>query len=112
WGVPEKSLPPGSEVRFKEPTLWGLYKWPVIGVASLCVVETLLIAALLVQRASLRRAETRFRQVIEAAPNGMVMVARDGAIILANARVELLFGYSREEMLGQPVEILLPERFR
>ncbi|MFO0807629.1 MAG: PAS domain S-box protein [Gemmataceae bacterium] len=112
WGIGEASLPPGSIVRFKEASLWDLYKWPIVGVVSLCVVETLLISALVVQRTNRRWADQRFRQVVEAAPNGMVMVGRDGTIVLANAQMERLFGYRKEEMLGQPVEMLLPERYR
>src|SRR2546423_10593659 len=58
------------------------------------------------------RAEERFRQVIEAAPNGMVMIDKAGTITLVNAQIEKSFGYSREELLGQSIELLVPERFR
>ncbi|HEX8844894.1 MAG TPA: PAS domain S-box protein [Pyrinomonadaceae bacterium] len=58
------------------------------------------------------RAEKQFRQVIEGAPNGMVMVDRGGKIILVNTQIEKSFGYTRDELLGQPVELLVPERFR
>jgi PAS domain S-box-containing protein len=51
-------------------------------------------------------------QLIEAAPNGMVMVDKGGAILLVNAQIEKAFGYIREELLGQPIEVLIPERFR
>src|SRR5262249_53561843 len=57
-------------------------------------------------------AEERFRLVVEAAPNAIIMVGRDGKINLVNQQVEGLFGYAREELLGQPIEILVPERFR
>ncbi len=59
-----------------------------------------------------KRAEERFRQVIEHAPNGMVMVDQDGKIALVNAQIEKTFGYSRDELLGQSIEMLVPERFR
>lgn len=49
---------------------------------------------------------------VEASPSGMVMVNRDGIIILANGSAEKLFGYSREEMVGQTLDVLVPERFR
>lgn len=58
------------------------------------------------------RAEERFRQVIECAPNGMVMVDQTGKIALVNAEIEKSFGYSRDELLGQPIEILVPHSFR
>jgi PAS domain S-box-containing protein len=59
-----------------------------------------------------KRGEERLRLVVEAAPCGMVMVGPDGTIVVANAQVEPLFGYSPEELLGQSVEMLVPERFR
>ncbi len=57
-------------------------------------------------------AERRFRLVVEAAPNAMVMVNRAGEIVMVNAEAERVFGYPRAELLGQPVEMLVPERFR
>ena len=59
-----------------------------------------------------KQAEERFRQAVESAPNGMVMIDSAGKIVLVNAQTERLFGYHRDEMLGQPVEKLVPERFR
>jgi PAS domain S-box-containing protein len=57
-----------------------------------------------------KRAEARFRAAVESSPNGMVMIERSGKILLVNREVERLFGYSREELLGQPIEILVPSR--
>jgi PAS domain S-box-containing protein len=59
-----------------------------------------------------KRADTRFRLAVEAAPNGMVMVDPDGTIVLANSQVEKLFGYRAAELLGRRVEVLFPERQR
>ena len=56
--------------------------------------------------------ERRFRLVVEAAPNAMVMIDRAGKIVMVNTQAEQVFGYSRTELVGQPVEMLVPERFR
>ena len=59
-----------------------------------------------------RQAEERFRLVVEAFPNAMVMVDRNGTIALVNAQAEKVFGYEREELLGCSIEVLVAERFR
>ena len=59
-----------------------------------------------------KRAEERFRLVVESAPSGMVMIDREGRIDLVNAQAEEMFGYDRGELLGRPVELLVPDRFR
>jgi PAS domain S-box-containing protein len=57
-------------------------------------------------------AEKRFRALLEAAPDAMVIVDRSGVILLVNAQTESMFGYGRADLLGQPVELLVPPRFR
>ena len=56
--------------------------------------------------------ESKFGRLLEAAPDAMVIVDKSGRIVLANSRTKEIFGYSREELLGQPVEILIPEQYR
>jgi len=59
-----------------------------------------------------KRAEERFRLVVEASPSAMLMVNSEGLITLVNTQTETLFGYTRSELLEQPMEILVPERYR
>lgn len=54
----------------------------------------------------------RFRDLLEAAPDGIIEVERDGTIVLLNAAAERMFGYQREELLGQLIEVLVPESLR
>ena len=56
--------------------------------------------------------EDSFRRVVEWAPSAMVMIDRDGLMVLANAQAEQMFNYGRAELIGQSVEMLVPERFR
>jgi two-component system cell cycle sensor histidine kinase/response regulator CckA len=58
------------------------------------------------------RTDAEFRSLLDSALDAMVVVTGDGTIGLVNAKTETLFGYSREELLGEPVEKLVPERFR
>ncbi len=57
WGIPEDRLPPGSVIRFREPSAWERYRWYIVGGVTLCLVEALLIVGLLVHRRMRRRAE-------------------------------------------------------
>ena len=112
WGIATASLPAGSEVRYREPTLWDRYKWNLAGLMSLVGLQAVLIAGLLVQRSRRARAEQQFRQAVDAAPNGVLMVGGDGQIVLVNKQLERLFGYRSAELVGRKVEVLMPERYR
>lgn len=59
-----------------------------------------------------KRTEERLRLVVESTPNAILMVNAEGNIVLVNSQAEKYFGYRREELIGQAVEILVPERFR
>jgi two-component system sensor kinase FixL len=59
-----------------------------------------------------RRAASWFEQVLEAAPDAMILVGRGGEILVVNRQTERIFGYRRDELIGQSIETLVPVRFR
>ena len=81
----------------------------VLGVAVLTSAVDRRFSA---QRLQLDASERRYRGLLDAAPDAMVVVNREGKIVLVNAQAEKLFGYQREELLEQKIEMLVPERFR
>jgi two-component system sensor histidine kinase UhpB len=83
-----------------------------IGLNPVTTAGGIFVLAAIVDITERRRLEERFRQVVEAAPNAMVMVDRRGRIVLVNAQTEKLFGYDREQLFGKSIETLVPERFR
>ena len=97
--------------------LFGLRKsgdeFPVeIGLNPIHTAAGLRVLASVVDITERKRAEEQFRVAVEAAPHGMLMVDERGTILLVNAQIERQFGYSREELLGTSVEILVPESLR
>lgn len=83
-----------------------------IGLNPLMTGGSRFVLASVVDITERKRAEERLRTTIEAAPSGMIMVDHEGKIVLVNTQVERLFGYSREELLGQSIEILVPTNVR
>ncbi|MCZ4499813.1 MAG: histidine kinase [Marmoricola sp.] len=87
-------------------------EFPVeISLAPLRTGDDLLISAAVRDVTNKRREERLFRGLLEAAPDAMVIVDQRGRIVLVNAQVERRFGYERGELIGESVEILVPERF-
>ena len=82
---------------------------------ALTPIETddgLMIASAVREIGADRQTETYFRNLLESAPDALIIIDRDGAIEIVNNEVERMFCFSRTELLGQPIEMLLPERFR
>jgi PAS domain S-box-containing protein len=108
---------PGSRPMGAGRHLYGLRRdgteLPVeIGLNPIETPEGMFVLAAIVDITERRRQEERFRATVESAPTAMVMMDSTGVITLVNALTESVFGYSRDELLGQPVEILLPDRYR
>lgn len=74
--------------------------------------ESMGVAAIVRDLTERKHAEEQFRLVVELSPNGLLMVDEQGIIQLVNRQVDQLFGYERAELIGQPVEILVPQRMR
>ena len=84
-------------------------------VGIIAVLSLVFASEVTEHRRSVERVEQmaeRFGIAVESAPNAMVMVDRRGRIALVNSQAVKMFGYNREELTGQPVEMLIPERFR
>ena len=62
WGIQEANLPAGSQIDFREPSFWSQYRWIVIGIAAVVLLQALMISALLFERFRRRRAEAASRQ--------------------------------------------------
>jgi PAS domain S-box-containing protein len=83
-----------------------------IGLTPLVTPTGTFVLASVADLTERKRAEDQFRLAIEAAPNGMMMIDERGTVVLVNAQIEQLFGYTRAELVGTNVDLLLPERFR
>lgn len=97
--------------------LYGLRKdgseFPVeISLSPLKTEESTLVMSAVRDVSRRHKAEKKFRDLLEAAPDAIVIVDSRGSIVLVNSQTERLFGYPREELLGNKIEVLVPERFR
>jgi PAS domain S-box-containing protein len=83
-----------------------------IGLNPIKTDEGAFVLAAIVDITERRKAEERFRLVVESAPSAMVMINDQGKVVLVNAQAEKLFGYGRRELLGESIEMLVPAQFR
>jgi len=122
WGLSNRELPPGSIVRFREPTFWELYEWYIIGLAAAAIVEAFLITSLLIIRSRRKRAERereRFAAMAEAEHRRLDEIISNVPGVVWESRidpetntrrttfisdyVERMLGYTASEWLSFPV---------
>ena len=106
FGISESRLPPGSEIRFRSPSVWEQYRWYIIGALAIIAVQTALIVGLLLHRARRRRAEADLRQSQEfmelsTSAGELGLWVRDllQGDFWANHRLRSLFGFSENQVL-------------
>jgi PAS domain S-box-containing protein len=88
-------------------------EFPVeIGLNPIVTPEGPMVLAAIIDITERKKAEERFRLVVESAPNAMVLINTEGKITLVNSQTEKLFGYTRNDLIGKEVELLIPARFR
>lgn len=82
-----------------------------IGLNPIVTVDGTMVLASIIDITERKKADERFRLVVESAPNAMVLINHEGIITLVNKQTEVLFGYERSELIGKKLEVLLPDRF-
>lgn len=126
WGISEESLPPGSLVLFRTLSFWDQYRWYAISLISVVIVQSLLIAGLVINRSHRKRAEAEHRRaevegadsrarlagIIASAMDAIISVDERQRIVLFNEAAEKMFGCTEQEVIGQPLDRFIPERFR
>jgi hypothetical protein len=101
WGIPETSLPQGSTVLYKEFSLWGSYRWYIVGILAFCFVESFLIVVLVLSLRKRRKAlndlvasETRYRTVADYTYDWEYWSAPDGKLNYVSPSCERITGYA------------------
>jgi PAS domain S-box-containing protein len=114
WKIDQHVLPAGSDVRFRELSFWETYKWLIIGILAVSIIEAILIFIMLLHRKQRKRAEhelseseKKLRNLIDNAPVGISITSLDGIATEANPTIIKMFGYeSKDEFLKVPMSTL------
>jgi PAS domain S-box-containing protein len=111
WGISESRLPPGSILRNREPSFWEQYRWRIVAVTLLCMLEALLIVWLLINRHKRLQAEeakNNLAAIVECSDDAILSETLEGTITSWNAGAEKMYGHSAGEIVGQHVSTLAP----
>lgn len=119
WDLDEANLPPGTIVRFAEPSLWQRYRHEIVAAIAVLMLQSAMIVALLLQRRrrwfaeeSLRESEERYRDVVETQTELICRYLPDSTLTFVNDAYCRYFGRSRDELVGSPFVELIPESER
>jgi formate hydrogenlyase transcriptional activator len=119
WGIDETKLPPGSIVRYREFSVWELYKWRIVGAVVLIILQALFIVWLLINRERRRRAEevskvseARYRNVVDTQTELICRYQPDTTLTFVNDAYCRYFGKTSEELIGTKFSEFLPEHAR
>jgi PAS domain S-box-containing protein len=120
WGISEANLPAGSVIKFREPSFWERYTWPIVGIVLFSAIQSGLIIGLLVHRARRREGENKIRQLslaAEQSPAMIIITNLRGKIIYVNRKFSEVTGYTFVESMGKNPRILKsgenpPERYK
>ena len=108
WGISENRLPAGSRILFRQPRAWELYRLQILGFGVLMMLQSGLIALLLVQRARRRRTEARHSAILRAVPDLMFLQTTDGVYVDYHASDPGQLLRPPEQFLGKNMRDILP----
>jgi PAS domain S-box-containing protein len=137
WTISEEGLPAGSDVRFKEISIWELYRREVSGIVAVMALGVAFIFILLIQlrkrrkteallkkaqedlehrveerTSELKASEARAAAIIRMAVNGIITIDEMGVVYSFNPAAETIFGYEASEVIGNNVTMLMPEPYK
>src|SRR5690606_5204390 len=118
WGLDEARLPPGTDVRFREPAVWSQYRTEILGVTAVVALQTMLLLPLVLRpgkrRAglALRQFEDRYRNVVEAQTDLICRYTPDTTLTFVNDTYCRYFGRKRGELIGSKFIELIPDAER
>ena len=100
WKINPSTLPPESEIRFREPGAWDRYRWYIVGAIALAALQTLMIAALVIERSRRRQAQTRYAMATAAGGVGVWDWNLETNEIYVDASLKSTLGYADSEIIN------------
>ena len=110
WGIDPNRLPAGSGIRFRAPTVWDQYRRYIVGAAALLVIQGLMIGALVVQRSRRRKMEARNSAILNAAPDVMFLLTKQGVFLDYHAPHRRDLFVQPDSFMGRRISDVLPAR--